>query len=142
MRNSKKWMFIGGASVVMAATGFLGYATRSDERTATQKLVDRATANLVEQQLAHSPFYNYTNVGVSSFENQVQLDGFVNTEAQKRTAEDLARETPGVAAVINHIAIKPEPFVPTDRLYQAETNSTANPPANPIPPPPPSNPAR
>jgi hyperosmotically inducible protein len=129
MRNFERWMFIGGASLVMAATGLTGCATHSDERTTSQKWDDHATAHRVKKELSKSPIYKFNDVGVSAFEGQVQLNGFVNTDEQKRLAEQLARNTPGVGQVINNIAIKEEPLVPTGRASQP--NPDANPPANP-----------
>jgi osmotically-inducible protein OsmY len=126
MRNSKKWMLIGGVSAVMAATGFTGCATHSDERTASQRWGDSGTARRVKKELAKSPIYKFSDVGVSAFERTVQLNGFVNTEDQKRVAEEIAKGTVGVAQVINNISIKPETLAPTGRT--AEANPPASPP--------------
>jgi hyperosmotically inducible protein len=127
MRNFEKWMFIGGASAVMAmAAGLTGCATQGDERTATQKLDDRMTAHRVRQELSKSPVYKFSSVGVLAFEGQVQLNGFVNTDDQKSRAEEIARNTPGVAQIINNIGIKQEMLTPTGRPDEA--NATANPP--------------
>jgi len=130
MRNFKNWMLISSVSAAMAVTGLTGCATHSNERTASQKISDGATEHRVKKELAKSPVYTFSDVGVDAFEGEVQLHGFVNTEEQKHLAEQIAQSTPGVSRVINNIDIKEEPLVPTGRLLPSETaNPSANPPA-------------
>jgi osmotically-inducible protein OsmY len=132
MRNIKNTLVLYGSSVLLAAS-LVGCASHGDERTMSRKWDDRATAHRVKKGLADAPVYKFGEVGVTAYNGQVQLNGFVETEEQKRIAGDIARNSKGVTEVVNNIEIKPGTPVPTGRAYQ--------PPANPPPPPaPPANP--
>jgi osmotically-inducible protein OsmY len=47
-----------------------------------------------------------TSITVKTYQNQVQLSGFVDTQKQKMYAETLARSVDGVQAVDNAILVK------------------------------------
>ena len=80
---------------------------RSSERTAGRTLDDKTIQSDVKHKLAKDPLYKFSDVDVKTFDGVVQLSGFVNSDEQKRRAEDLAKQTPGVRQVVNAIALKP-----------------------------------
>ena len=99
-----------------------------DERSEGRVVDDKKITKEVKNALKNAPVYKFESVDVQTFAGEVQLSGFVNSEDQKRQAEEIARSQPGVARVINGIALKPEMVQPTGRggqsLIYAEPNST------------------
>ena len=140
MPNIKQTIVLCGSSALLAATlGLTGCA--SNERPLSQRWDDKATAMRVEHQLNKSPLYKFEDVQVTAYNGQVQLSGFAFTEQEKHVAGDIARETEGVASVINDIAIKPGTPVPTGRAYdQYQQRMQNNNPPPPAPAAPQSNP--
>jgi hypothetical protein len=65
---------------------------------------------------------------VRTFDGVVQLSGFVNSEEQKRRAEELARQVPGVVEVQNSISLKPNAgaYTPTGRNDNNNTYNNQN----------------
>lgn len=45
-------------------------------------------------------------ISVKTYKGVVELSGFVNTLAEKRKADELAREVPGVKAVVDALVVK------------------------------------
>ena len=100
------WM---GAALVATATltGCHLLNERSGERTAGRTLDDKTIEADVKHKLDKDPLYKFSDVDVKTFNGVVQLSGFVNSDEQKRRAEEIARQTPGVQQVVNAIALKP-----------------------------------
>ena len=46
------------------------------------------------------------SINVATFKDAVELNGFVNTHAQKIRATKIAKKVPGVKAVINNLVVK------------------------------------
>src|ERR1041385_3788001 len=111
MTNVKKLVLTTGMSAALAlvtvTTGCHMLNERSGERTAGRSLDDRSIQSDVKHQLAHDQLYKFNDVTVQTFNGVVQLSGFVNSDEQKRRAEDIARQVPGVQQVVNAIALKP-----------------------------------
>jgi hyperosmotically inducible protein len=118
------------------------FARSNDERSTGRVADDKKISKDVKTALKKEPVYKFESVDVQTFAGEVQLSGFVNTDEQKRRAEEIARSQPGVARVINGIALKPEMPQPTGRTGGAEqphiyaepnsvpnssTNNSANP---------------
>ncbi|SPE54333.1 Transport-associated protein (fragment) [Verrucomicrobia bacterium] len=129
MRNLKSAILVGSVGALVATTGLVtGCASwhhSGDERTATQKVNDYATARRVKKDLDNAPVYKFPDVGVTAYNGQVQLYGFVDTDDQKRQAENIARHTVGVTQVVDDITLKPGTPTPTGRAYNPN-----NPPYN------------
>ena len=53
----------------------------------------------------HAELQGANSVHVQTLDRVVYLDGLVDTPAQRRTAESIARQAPGVARVVDMIAI-------------------------------------
>ncbi len=93
--------------------GFVGCATDnadrdSHKRTAGRYLDDKVLVQKVKSALNDSEIYKFPDVKVNTYEGTVQLTGFVDTQEQKRKAEEIVRTVRGVFGVQNQIAMKGE----------------------------------
>lgn len=127
MRNLKNLILTGGAGALIAVTTLTGCAmmnrsSQSHERTAGRTLDDKTITANVKDDLSREPVYKFDDIDVKTFNGVVQLSGFVNTEDQKRRAAEIAQHTPGVAQVVNSIALKP-----TGNLAPTGTQNGATP---------------
>jgi osmotically-inducible protein OsmY len=118
--NFKNLMIITGASAAVALMGLTGCSTWSGhrvegERTAGRVVDDSRITADVQKELRAEPVYKFNDIDVKTFNGTVQLSGFVNTEDQKRKAAELAQHVPGVAQVVNSIALKTMAPTPTGR---------------------------
>lgn len=98
--------------LVLTLTGcgmWEGRKARESGRTITQYQSDKATSDRVEDALDRASVYKFPDVHVQTFQGNVQLSGFVQTDDQKRAAEKIARQTPGVNQVMNNLALVPTP---------------------------------
>jgi osmotically-inducible protein OsmY len=60
--------------------------------------------------LKESTVYKFADVNVKTYDRVVQLSGFVQTEYQKRAAEEIAQQARGAVRVINNIVVQePQP---------------------------------
>ncbi len=76
------------------------------ERSVTDRAVDEKVSKAVKAALENSPSFKFPDVQVASFNGKVQLSGFVISADQKKSAEVIAKEVPGVASVENKITLK------------------------------------
>ncbi|MEO5960254.1 MAG: BON domain-containing protein [Opitutaceae bacterium] len=76
------------------------------ERTATERSVDEKLSEAVKAALGNSASFKFPDVQVASFSGKVQLSGFVISADQKKSAESIAKEVPGVVSVENKISLK------------------------------------
>src|SRR5205814_9170098 len=106
------------------------FQQKSSERTAGRMVDDKKIASSVRSELRNDPLYKFHDVDVKTFDGVVQLSGFVNADEQKRRAEEIARQVPGVMEVQNSISMKPNnTFTPTGRATSQNQNyNTTNPP--------------
>jgi osmotically-inducible protein OsmY len=140
MTSTKYMLAIGSISAVLAVTGLTGCSWvrarqgRETGRTATQVADDQHISARVRGELSSSPVYKFAGVGVSTYDRVVQLNGFVQTEDQKRAAEEIAAQAPGATRVINDIVVqqpqlpqaqttKPESTAPTGRINSPKAQS-------------------
>jgi osmotically-inducible protein OsmY len=120
--------------MVVTSVGVIGCASdRADrdshKRTAGQYIDDKVLAQRVKSALGDSEVYKFPDVKVNTYENTVQLTGFVDTPEQKTKAEEIARNVRGVAAVQNQITLKSD----TERVRERDANRTTPPPTAPNP---------
>jgi osmotically-inducible protein OsmY len=99
---------------VVTTVGFVGCATDnsadrdSHRRTTGQYIDDKMLVQRVKAALDDSPVYKFPDVKVNTFNGTVQLTGFVETDEQKRKAEDIAKTVRDVLNVQNQITLKGE----------------------------------
>jgi osmotically-inducible protein OsmY len=109
MKNLKSLVLTGSAAIVIALVAFTGCKSNSSsgERSAGREKDDSQITEQVKEKLEAEPMYKFTDVDVRTFAGVVQLNGFVNSEDEKRRAGEIARTVPGVAEVANNISLKP-----------------------------------
>ena len=75
-------------------------------RSTGEYIDDKSINSRVRDALNGNLEYKFDGVKIDSFKGTVQLSGFVDTDAQRSTAGDLATKVQGVRAVENNISIK------------------------------------
>jgi osmotically-inducible protein OsmY len=119
-----------GAATIAALLTFAGCkmmtsSSGSDgERSEGRVTDDKVITENVQKGLKHEPVYKFTDVDATTFAGVVQLSGFVNTEAQRKRAQEIAQQTPGVHQVVNGIALKPEPTMSPTGSTSTSTNGS------------------
>jgi len=112
--NPKKLMFTVALGASLAIGGLAGCHTEG--RSTGTYIDDRMVSSKVKGALDDSPIYKYPNVDVSTFNGTVQLNGFVDSQAQKAQAGQIASQVQGVKQLINNITVQPAPGIaPTGR---------------------------
>jgi hyperosmotically inducible periplasmic protein len=84
-----------------------GCAVARDQSTVGEYVDDTTLTTRVKGKFAADPTVSALSIGVETLKGTVQLSGFAKTAAERSMAEKLARETSGVKAVRNDIAIRP-----------------------------------
>jgi len=97
---------VGAAIMLLAVTG-CETTNHGDERSEGRMVDDKEITASVQKGLDKDPVYKFTDVSIGTFAGVVQLSGFVNDNAQRMRAQDIAQNTDGVSKVINGIALKP-----------------------------------
>ncbi len=121
-----KKQFITWAGVVVtsvvASTAFVGCATSDDrdshKRTTGRYIDDKVLAQKVRSTLGDNDIYKFPDVKVNTYKGSVQLSGFVDSTEQKRKAEEISRNVPGVYNVDNSISLKSD----TERVRDTDPN--------------------
>ena len=115
MQNIKNLMAIGRISAGIFVAALAGCSSTDssshDQRSTGRTKDDKSITESVQKKLKSDPMYKFDAVGVSTFGGVVQLNGFVDNQDQARHAEELARSVPGVAQVVNGMALKPAPVL-------------------------------
>lgn len=111
----------------VTAVSFVGCATDgadrdSHKRSTGRYIDDKMLVGKVKGALDDNAVYKFPDVKVNTYNGTVQLTGFVDTMDQKRKAEDIARNVPGVAAIQNEIALKGD----TERVRGTDVNRDLN----------------
>ena len=91
--------------VVLAVVVALGMVACSSTRTPGTQVDDAAITSAVKAKLAADGDINPFNIDVDTNEGVVTLQGRVEKQEARSKAEQLARETDGVARVINLIKV-------------------------------------
>ena len=87
--------------------GLTGCTTGSRYKQSTGEYIDdRGLSFHVKKALGNDTLYKYEDVKVDTFKGVVQLNGFVNTKAQKSRAGVIAQNVKGVDDVQNKITVK------------------------------------
>ena len=83
-----------------------GCAVAQRRESAGAYVDDKAISAKVKTALYRDPIVKGTQVDVNTFQGVVQLSGFVENQAQKDRAGQLAQQTKGVQAVHNDIVVQ------------------------------------
>jgi osmotically-inducible protein OsmY len=81
--------------------------TEAEERTAGQVVDDMSIAARTKVALAADPVTDAIKIDVEVDKDMVQLNGFVDTEAERTRAEEIAMTIDGVASVKNNLKLQP-----------------------------------
>lgn len=109
MKNKNKIISLGlclGLLVTGAVGSFTGCAGSDNSRSTGQYIDDKTLQHQVNAALNNNPEYKYDNVNVDCYRGAVQLSGFVDTQAQKTKAEDIAKNVQGVTTVDDNITVR------------------------------------
>ncbi len=90
--------FVGLALVLLVS----GCATHHHYDSSSER--DRMISQQVANGLNNQP-YHYPGVNVSTLDRVVELQGYVNTPAQKAQAAEIASAVPGVRRVIDKLTV-------------------------------------
>jgi osmotically-inducible protein OsmY len=93
------------ALTLMMVTLACGLVACSTTQSAGQQIDDAAITAAVKAKLAGDPDTAAINIDVDTNDAVVTLSGKVATSAERSEAERLARETDGVARVINNLTV-------------------------------------
>ncbi len=97
----------GWRGALICALLLLAACQSTPQRESTGEYVDSSVVTTrVKSRLFEDPVTSGFAITVDTFKNVVQLSGFVDSEAQKRRAAELARAVPGVKAVRNNLIVK------------------------------------
>lgn len=102
----KKLAYVASICAAIAVSG-LTTGCHTEGRSAGTYIDDRLVSSKVKGALNDSPIYKYPNVDVSSFNGTVQLNGFVESQAQKDQAAQVASQVQGVKQLVNNITVQP-----------------------------------
>ena len=96
------------AAVLLAASAALaGCAATATDRTAGRFIDDGALTGRVKTALVRDAARVATEVNVTTYRGVVQLSGFVDSEAEKSQAAQVARNVQGVETLHNDLRVKP-----------------------------------
>ena len=82
-----------------------GCAVAQHRETTGQYVDDKSISAKVKTSLYRDPIVKGTQVNVTTFQGVVQLSGFVENQAQKDRAGQIAAQTSGVQGVRNDIVV-------------------------------------
>jgi hyperosmotically inducible periplasmic protein len=115
-----------GASLLAVIAS--GCGSPEVRRTAGEYIDDQTINARVKTALLRDDTVAGFDVSTTTFDGVVQLSGFVETEAQRQVAEELAMGVDGVQMVLNNLSVNPravEYGAPEDR--NAQQPRTQNP---------------
>jgi hyperosmotically inducible protein len=95
------------AALVATLGATSGCAVARKQETVGAYVDDAALTTRVKAKFAADPTVSAMSISVETLKGTVQLSGFAKNSDEKIVAEKLARETSGVVAVRNDIAIRP-----------------------------------
>ena len=95
------------AALAGATLAGTGCAVVRGQETAGQYVDDTATTTAVKAKVVEDKTVDAASIKVETLNGTVQLSGFAKSNAEKAQAEYLARNTKGVRAVRNDIAVRP-----------------------------------
>jgi len=108
MLTKKPVLTLALATALVATLGATsGCAVARKQETVGAYVDDAALTTRVKAKFAADPTVSAMSISVETLKGTVQLSGFAKNSEEKAMAEKLARETSGVVAVRNDIAVRP-----------------------------------
>lgn len=109
MKKEIAYLMIAASTTLVPAAFTTGCAVAHHQETTREYIDDKGIVTKIKTALYADPLVKGTEVKVTSLNGVVQLSGFVDSEAAKQRAEQIAASTPDVAKVYNNL------IVPTGR---------------------------
>src|SRR5262245_43509627 len=103
MQKSKG--FVSAVMFVMTLAMVACASTRT-QKSAGEQVDDTVTTASVKANLVKDPVTKAHQIDVETFKGTVQLNGFVDSQASKERATQVARQTKGVTAVHNNLTVR------------------------------------
>ena len=91
---------------VVGTLTLTGCAGSSNTRSTGQYIDDKTLQRQVRSSLSDNGEYKFDQVNVDLYRGTCQLSGFVDTQAQKNKAGDIAKGVQGVTSVDNNITVR------------------------------------
>ena len=98
------------AVLALAASSLIiipGCAVTRDQSTMGEYIDDAAITTKIKAKFVDAKSVDAASIKVETLNGTVMLSGFAKSNEERATAEKLARETSGVVAVRNDIAVRP-----------------------------------
>jgi len=92
--------------LALVTTFFAGCASTPTHESTGQYVDNTVITTEVKAAFAGDDFLKSFQISVTSYKDTVQLSGFVNSQAAKDRAGELARKVKGVKAVKNDLIVK------------------------------------
>jgi osmotically-inducible protein OsmY len=128
MKRQIRMMVMVAVSVLGAATlvttGCKSNSGPEEKRTAGSYIDDSSITAKIKSKMVGDSVVKAHQINVDTFQGNVQLNGFVDNEAQKQRAEEIARNTSGVLNVQNNLQLRPE-AAGAGRTYNSNQSSGA-----------------
>lgn len=104
MKASALLLALASALTVLTTTGC---AVTRDQESVGEYVDDATLTTRVKGKFAADPTVSAMSISVETLKGVVQLSGFAKSSDERAMAEKLARNTSGVKAVRNDIAVRP-----------------------------------
>jgi osmotically-inducible protein OsmY len=93
--------------VLVLMLGGLAGCAGGDKKESTGQFIDDATITArVKTAIIKDPTLKATQINVETYKGEVQLSGFVESQADRTRAAEVARSVPGVKAVRNDLRLR------------------------------------
>jgi osmotically-inducible protein OsmY len=93
-----------GAAALLST---VGCAVSRDQQSVGAYVDDATITTQVKSRMLDNPAEAGTGISVETLNGTVMLSGFAKSEAEKATAEKIARGVNGVKSVKNEVAVRP-----------------------------------
>ncbi len=109
MKKQITYLILAASLAIIPAMFTTGCAVTRGKESTREYAKDKEIAARIKTSLYTDPIVKGTEVKVQALRGEVQLSGFVDSQAAKDRAGQIAASTPGVARVFNNL------LVPTGR---------------------------
>lgn len=94
-------------AIALAGAPLAACSVAEDRQSAGAYVDDATVSTRVRTAIVRDPDLSLSQLNVETFNGEVQLSGFTDSQAKANKAASLARETPGVKNVRNNIVVRP-----------------------------------